>query len=78
VIGRLEKTVIDCPDPRALAEFYCQVLGMRVNEDINDWLVIGTRPGLRELAFQRVSKMGSAALARPRLPAAVAPRHPGE
>jgi hypothetical protein len=22
VIGRLEKTVIDCPDPRALAEFY--------------------------------------------------------
>jgi hypothetical protein len=26
VIGRLEKTVIDCPDPRALAEFYCQVL----------------------------------------------------
>ena len=31
VIGRLEKTVIDCPDPRALAEFYCQVLGMRVN-----------------------------------------------
>jgi hypothetical protein len=31
VIGRLEKTVTDCPDPRALAEFYCQVLGMRVN-----------------------------------------------
>jgi catechol 2,3-dioxygenase-like lactoylglutathione lyase family enzyme len=28
-------TVIDCPDPRALAEFYCQVLGMRVNEDID-------------------------------------------
>ena len=26
MIGRLEKTVIDCPDPRALAEFYCQVL----------------------------------------------------
>lgn len=56
MIGRLEKTVIDCPDPRALAEFYCQVLGMRVNEDINDWVVIGTRPGLRELAFQLVTK----------------------
>jgi hypothetical protein len=27
VIGCLEKTVIDCPDPRALAEFYCPVLG---------------------------------------------------
>ena len=25
VIGRYEKTVIDCPDPRALAKFYCQV-----------------------------------------------------
>lgn len=35
VIGRLEKTVIDCPDPRVLAGFYCQVLGMRVNEDID-------------------------------------------
>jgi catechol 2,3-dioxygenase-like lactoylglutathione lyase family enzyme len=53
VIGRLEKTVIDCPDPRALAEFYCQVLGMRINEDIEDWVVIGSGPGLRQLAFQR-------------------------
>ena len=42
VIGRLEKTVIDCPDPRALAEFYCQVLGMRINEDIGSWVVIGS------------------------------------
>jgi catechol 2,3-dioxygenase-like lactoylglutathione lyase family enzyme len=53
VIGRLEKTVIDCPDPHSLAEFYCRVLGMIINEDTGDWIVIGTRPGLRELAFQR-------------------------
>jgi catechol 2,3-dioxygenase-like lactoylglutathione lyase family enzyme len=53
-IGRLEKTVIDCPDPSALAAFYCAVLGMRVNEDLGDWVVIGTEPGRRELAFQRV------------------------
>jgi catechol 2,3-dioxygenase-like lactoylglutathione lyase family enzyme len=53
MIGRLEKTVIDCPDPRALAGFYCQVLGMRVNEDIDGWVVIGSEPGLRQLAFQR-------------------------
>src|SRR3954469_1599365 len=32
MIGRLEKTVLDCPDPRALAAFYAEVLGMRVNE----------------------------------------------
>lgn len=56
MIGRLEKTVIDCPDPRALAEFYCQVLGMRVNEDIGDWVVIGLEPGLRQLAFQRATE----------------------
>jgi catechol 2,3-dioxygenase-like lactoylglutathione lyase family enzyme len=55
VIGRLEKTVIDCPDPRALAEFYCQVLGMSVNEDDGDWVVIGLEPGLRQLAFQQVT-----------------------
>ena len=55
MIGRLEKTVIDCPEPRALAEFYCQVLSMRVNEDQGDWVVIGSGPGLRQLAFQRVA-----------------------
>jgi catechol 2,3-dioxygenase-like lactoylglutathione lyase family enzyme len=53
MIGRLEKTVLDCPDPRALAAFYAEVLGMRVNEDDGDWVVIGREPGMRELAFQR-------------------------
>lgn len=56
VIGRLEKTVIDCPDPRALAQFYCHVLGMGVNEDTGGWVVIGSGPGLRQLAFQRVTE----------------------
>lgn len=56
MIGRLEKTVIDCPDPRSLAQFYCQVLGMRINEDIGDFIVIGAEPGLRQLAFQRVTE----------------------
>jgi len=55
VIGHLEKTVIDYPDPRALAEFYCQVLGMRINEDIDRWAVIGSGSGLRQLAFQRAA-----------------------
>ena len=54
MIGQLEKTVIDCPDPRALADFYCELLGMRINEDTDgDWIVIGTEPGLRQVAFQR-------------------------
>ncbi|MBY8878825.1 VOC family protein [Actinacidiphila acidipaludis] len=55
MIGRLEKTVLDCPDPRALAAFYAAVLGMRVNEDGDDWVVIGTEPGARQSAFQRVT-----------------------
>ncbi|HEX8971940.1 VOC family protein [Oryzihumus sp.] len=42
MIGRLEKTVIDCPDPRRLADFYCQVLGMQVTEDREDWVVIAS------------------------------------
>ena len=55
MIGRLEKTVLDCPDPQALAAFYAAILGMRVNQDIGDWVVIGREPGARELAFQRVA-----------------------
>ena len=57
MIGRLEKTVFDCPDPRRLAAFYAAVLGMQVNEDDGDgaWVVIGRDVGWRELAFQRAS-----------------------
>lgn len=54
MIGRLEKTVLDCPDPRTLASFYASILGMRINEDTEDWVVIGSEPGARQLAFQRV------------------------
>jgi catechol 2,3-dioxygenase-like lactoylglutathione lyase family enzyme len=53
LIGRLEKTVLDCPDPRSLAAFYAEILGMRINEDDDSWVVIGREPGMRELAFQR-------------------------
>jgi catechol 2,3-dioxygenase-like lactoylglutathione lyase family enzyme len=55
VIGRLEKTVLDCPDARMLAAFYAEILGMRVNGDSEDWVVIGLEPGARQLALQRAS-----------------------
>jgi catechol 2,3-dioxygenase-like lactoylglutathione lyase family enzyme len=55
MIGQLEKTVLDCPEPRALAGFYAEVLGMRINEDSADWVVIGREPDERTLAFQRAS-----------------------
>jgi len=68
VIGRLEKTVFDCPDPRALAAFYAAILGMRVNEASDDWVVIGSDPGARQLAFQRVTNWTAPAWGDPRRP----------
>jgi hypothetical protein len=50
---RLEKPVLECPEPRALAEFYAALLDMQVLEDDDGWVVIGREPGMRELAFQR-------------------------
>jgi catechol 2,3-dioxygenase-like lactoylglutathione lyase family enzyme len=53
MIGRYEHAVIDCPDPPALAYFYEQLLGMRVDRDEDGWVVIADDAGHR-LAFQRV------------------------
>jgi catechol 2,3-dioxygenase-like lactoylglutathione lyase family enzyme len=53
MIGRLHSVVIDCPDPRALAEFYGSVLGTSVTRDDGDWVVFDDGRGGR-LAFQRV------------------------
>lgn len=47
--------MFDCPDPRALAEFYAAVLGMQITEDLGNWVVIGSEPGARQLAFQRAA-----------------------
>jgi catechol 2,3-dioxygenase-like lactoylglutathione lyase family enzyme len=55
MIGRLEKTVLDCPDPRVLADFYAAILGLRVVQDSADWVAIGTGPDDRRLAFQRAA-----------------------
>jgi catechol 2,3-dioxygenase-like lactoylglutathione lyase family enzyme len=56
VIGCLERTVLDCPDPRVLAAFYAAVLGMEVNEESDEWVVIGLTSADRQLAFQRVPR----------------------
>jgi catechol 2,3-dioxygenase-like lactoylglutathione lyase family enzyme len=54
MIGRFEHTVLDCPDPRALAEFYMQLLGMRIERESDDWVVIMDDADRHRLAFQRV------------------------
>jgi catechol-2,3-dioxygenase len=52
MIGRLYSVVIDCPYPRALAEFYTELLGLKVLSDAEDWVTIGDGVGTR-LAFQQ-------------------------
>jgi len=55
-VGRFDTVVIDCPDPRALAEFYAGLLGQEIADDGNDsWQsLLGDGSGVT-LAFQRAT-----------------------
>ncbi|OZF53440.1 VOC family protein [Rhodococcus sp. 14-2470-1a] len=48
----VDYTVLDCPDPAALAGYYAKVLGWKPTSDDGDWVVI-QGPGELRLAFQR-------------------------
>ena len=51
MIGRAHHVIIDCPDPQALAAFYGEILGMRVNEDTDGaWQKDPAAPTARKLA----------------------------
>jgi catechol 2,3-dioxygenase-like lactoylglutathione lyase family enzyme len=52
VIGRWHGLVIDCPEPRALASFYEELLGMIRVQDDPSWVVIGDAPDRPGIAFQ--------------------------
>jgi hypothetical protein len=39
--SRLTEVVVDCRDPRTLAQFWCEVLDYHVVYDHGDWLEIG-------------------------------------
>jgi catechol 2,3-dioxygenase-like lactoylglutathione lyase family enzyme len=53
-IGRLDVTCFDCPDARALAEFYRSVIGGEIVEHptTEDWVELHTEDG--RLAFQQI------------------------
>jgi len=51
MIGKLRSTVLDCRDPRRLADFYAGVLGGEITVDGDDWVVLNDPSG-RRLAFQ--------------------------
>ena len=44
-------TVLDTPDPRGLAEFYCAILGWEIRDISDDWITIGGAGG-SGMAFQ--------------------------
>ncbi|MFJ9040548.1 VOC family protein [Streptomyces sp. NPDC102406] len=53
-IAKLDVVALDCPDPRALADFYAAVLGgtLTHSEEDGAWLVLEV-PGGQRLAFQK-------------------------
>jgi len=67
---QLLHTVLDSTRPRALAEFYRQLLGLRYRPgdeppppdgapDDADWLVLVDAAGARKLAFQQVDRLSA-------------------
>ena len=63
-VGRFDTVVLDCPDPRALAEFYAGLLGQEVADDGDDsWQSLrGDGSGVA-LAFQARSQLHRPSLA---------------
>jgi catechol-2,3-dioxygenase len=51
MIGQLANVVIETRDPRALARFYSELLGMPVSREDTDWVDIGEPSGTM-LSFQ--------------------------
>ena len=52
MIGRLHHLIIDCPDPRGLAQFYSGLLGQPVTFAEDDFVVVSRDRQTSGLAFQ--------------------------
>ena len=75
---QLLHTVLDTPEPRVLAEFYRQLLGLRYRPgderpaeglvDEADWLVLLDQDGARRLAFQQVEHLERTTWPEPDVP----------
>jgi Glyoxalase-like domain len=51
-VATMQSTVLDCPDPQGLAEFYAHVLDWTVDQDgTKEWVDV-TGPGGQRLSFQ--------------------------
>ena len=54
VIGRLHSLVVDCAEPRALAGFYAELLGLELLGSGPDWAAIGDGSRSPAMSFHRV------------------------
>lgn len=50
-IARFSLVALDCPDPRALAEFYAAITGWEIEDDIGRWVQLRSDGGAT-IAFQ--------------------------
>ncbi|MEI5099554.1 VOC family protein [Streptomyces sp. PmtG] len=50
-VAKLRNVVLDCPDPRRLAEFYAAVIGGEIVDE-EDWIDL-VAPGRVKVSFQR-------------------------
>ena len=53
-IATLDLVVLDCTDPRALARFYCAVLGWEIVDEADDWVTVRGGFGAG-IGFQRAA-----------------------
>lgn len=53
-VGRLGAVSLDCPDPRALADFYAALLGMKQIAESPDGRVVAISAGGVAVAFMKV------------------------
>lgn len=68
MIGRRHHTVIDCPHPRALADFYAALLGQSITYDSADWVVVSDSDHSSGLAFQLADDHRSPTWPDPQVP----------
>ncbi|GGO56211.1 MULTISPECIES: VOC family protein [Streptomyces] len=60
-VARLHNVVLDCPDPRGLAEFYAEIIGGTIHDEDGDgqWVDL-VAPGRVKVSFQRVADLATA------------------
>jgi catechol 2,3-dioxygenase-like lactoylglutathione lyase family enzyme len=52
VIGRLHHIIVDCPDPRGLAAFYSELLGLPITWQEDDFVVVSRDDVTSGIGFQ--------------------------